>query len=310
MWLRRLPKGSRRTAQPARLAVSLSPVMTRLLPLLLALVTALAPFAAHAAGESMSERELKRILQRQRMILAAAQDAGETMDRSSVEMQLSEVVRDYEALLRRDPKLVAAYVAYGLFLNSTGHPKRSYDIFLKADGIDPAVAVVKNQLANRHAEEGEYEQAAKLYEAAIKLEPKEPLYHYQLGLLLYEYREFFVDAKLYARGDLLARSAAEFRQAAELAPDNMAYGYRFAESFYDLTEPNWDEAVAAWKALGQRAKPGVEFQTIQLHQANILATLGRADEARALLDQITEAPLQASKQKLVEQLAGTAEKAP
>lgn len=284
--------------------------MKRLLPLLLALVTALAPFAAHAAGETMSERELKRILQRQRTVLAAAQDAGESMDRSSVEMQLSEVVRDYETLLRKDSKFVAAYVAYGLFLNSTGHPKRSYDIFLKADAIDPNLAVIKNQLANHHAEEGEYQEAAKLYEAAITLEPKEPLYHYQLGLLLYEYREFFVDAKLYTRNDLLVRSSDEFHKAAELAPDSMAYGYRYAESFYDLPSPNWDDAIAAWKTLGQRAKPGVELQTIQLHQANIFATLGRADEARALLDQITEAPLQPNKQKLIEQLAGTPEKAP
>ncbi|HLP08896.1 MAG TPA: tetratricopeptide repeat protein [Opitutaceae bacterium] len=284
--------------------------MKRFIPFLLALVTALAPFTAHAAGETMAERELKRIVQRQRTILTAAQNAGENMDRSSVEMQLSEVVRDYEALLRKDPKFVAAYVAYGLFLNSAGHPKRSYDIFLKADAIEPNLAVVKNQLANHHAEEGEYDQAAKLYEAAITLEPKEPLYHYQLGMLLYEYREFFVDAKTYARNDLLVRSAAEFRQAAELAPDNMAYGYRHAESFYDLPSPNWDEAIAAWKTLGQRAKPGVELQTIQLHQANILATLGRADEARALLDQITEEPLQPNKQKLIEQLAGTPEKAP
>jgi tetratricopeptide (TPR) repeat protein len=284
--------------------------MKRLLPLLLALATLLAPLTSHAAGETMSERELKRVVQRQRTILAAAQEAGESMDRNSVEMQLSEVVRDYETLLRKDPKFIAAYIAYGLFLNSTGHPKRSYDIFLKADAIDPNLAVIKNQLANHHAEEGEYKEAAELYQVAIGLAPKEPLYHYQLGMLLFEYREFFVDAKLYARNDLLVRSAAEFQKAAELAPDNMAYGYRYAESFYDLPSPNWDDAIAAWKTLGQRAKPGVEIQTIQLHQANILATLGRAEEARRLLDQITEAALQENKQKLIEQLAGTAEKTP
>ena len=285
--------------------------MKRFLPLLLALATLLAPLAGFAAGataESMSERELKRILQRQRTILAAAQEAGEKVDRSSTEQQLSEIVRDYESLLRKDPKFVPAYIAYGLLLNSTGYSKRSYDIIKRAEAIEPELAVIKNQLGNHHTEEGEYKEAAAYYEAAIALEPKEPLYHYQLGTLLYEYREFFIDAKLYTRDAILVRSAEAFAHAAEFAPENIAYSYRYAESFYDLPSPDWNAALAAWKAIAQRAKPGVEIQTIQLHQANILIQLGRTDEARALLDLITEAPLQANKQKLVEQLAGTPEK--
>lgn len=287
--------------------------MKRFLPLLLALAALLSPLAGLAAGgaaESMSERELKRILQRQQTILDAAQAAGENLDRSNTELQLSEIVRDYESLLRKDPKFLATYIAYGLFLNSTGNPKRSYDIFKRAEALGPDVALIKNQLGNYHAEEGEYKEAAACYEGAVALAPKEPLYHYQLGTLLYEYREFFVDAKLYTRADLLKRSAAAFAEAARLAPDNVAYVYRYAESFYDLPEPDWDTALATWKSLAQRAKAGVELQTLQLHQANILVTLGRADEARALLDQITEAPLLSNKQKLVDQLAGTSIKAP
>lgn len=283
--------------------------MKRLLPLLLALAAFLAPLVTRA-GETMTERELKRIIQRQQIILTDAQAAGADMDRANVEMQLSQVARDYESLLRKNPKFVAGFVAYGLFLNSTGYADRAYDMFKQADAIDPEDAVVKNQLGNHHAEAGEYKEAAELYEQAVKLAPDEPLYHYQLGTLLYEYREFFVDAKLYIRADLLTRSAAEFRRAAELAPGNMAYGYRYAESFYDIPGADWDAALAAWKLLEQRAKPGVEVQTIQLHQANILTTLGRAAEARALLDQITVEPLRTNKQKLVDQLAGPPEKAP
>lgn len=287
--------------------------MKRLLPLLLALATFCLPAAGladDAKTESMSERELKRIVLRQRTILEAARDAGENLDRSNTELQLSEVVRDYEALLRKDPQFVPAYIAYGLFLNTTGHAKRSYAIFQRAEALEPDLAVIKNQIGNHHAEEGEYKEAAEYYEAAIKLEPKEPLYHYQLGTLLYEYREFFVDAKLYTRDALLVRSTAAFRAAAELAPDNIAYTYRYAESFYDLPAPDWELALATWKSLGERAKAGVELQTIQLHQANILIQLGRRDEARALLDQISEAPLLPNKQKLVDQLAGSPENTP
>jgi tetratricopeptide (TPR) repeat protein len=284
--------------------------MKRFLFLCLALATLFAPLATRAASETMSERELKRILQRERTVIAAAQNAGENMDRSNTEMQLREIVRDYESLLRKDPQCVPAYIAYGLFLNSAGEAKRAYDIFKKAEKLEPELAVIKNQLGNHHAEEGEYKEALDYYLGAIALEPKEALYHYQLGTLLYEYREFFIDAKLFTRDALLTRSGEAFARAAELAPDNIAYTYRHAESFYDLPTPDWAAALAAWKSIEQRTKAGVELQTVLLHEANVLLQLGDRTAARAMLDRVTEAPLQGNKQKLVDQLGVTPDKAP
>lgn len=284
--------------------------MKRLLSLCLALATLCAPFAAHAATESMSERELKRILQRERTIIAAAQSAGEAMDRGNTEMQLREVVQEYESLLRRDPQFIAGFIAYGLFLNNAGEAKRAYAIFKKAEKIEPELAVIKNQLGNHHAEEGEYEKALTYYQGAVALEPKEALYHYQLGTLLYEFREFFIDAKLFTRDALLTRCGEAFARAAELAPDNIAYTYRHAESFYDLPTPDWPGALAAWKAIEQRTKAGVEQETILLQEANVLIQLGQPDAARAVLERVTAEPLQTNKKKLVDQLSVTPDKAP
>ena len=284
--------------------------MKRLLSLCLALATLCAPYAAHAAAESMSERELKRILQRERTIIAAAQSAGEAMDRGNTEMQLREVVQEYESLLRRDPQFIAGFIAYGLFLNNAGEAKRAYAIFKKAEKIEPELAVIKNQLGNHHAEEGEYEKALTYYQGAVALEPKEALYHYQLGTLLYEFREFFIDAKLFTRDALLTRCGEAFARAAELAPDNIAYTYRHAESFYDLPTPDWPGALAAWKAIEQRTKAGVEQETILLQEANVLIQLGQPDTARAVLERVTAEPLQTNKKKLVDQLGVTPDKAP
>ncbi|MBK8477834.1 MAG: hypothetical protein IPL39_16470 [Opitutaceae bacterium] len=284
--------------------------MKRLLSLCLALATLCAPYAAHAAAESMSERELKRILQRERTIIAAAQSAGEAMDRGNTEMQLREVVQEYESLLRRDPQFIAGFIAYGLFLNNAGEAKRAYAIFKKAEKIEPELAVIKNQLGNHHAEEGEYEKALTYYQGSVALEPKEALYHYQLGTLLYEFREFFIDAKLFTRDALLTRCGEAFARAAELAPDNIAYTYRHAESFYDLPTPDWPGALAAWKAIEQRTKAGVEQETILLQEANVLIQLGQPDTARAVLERVTAEPLQTNKKKLVDQLGVTPDKAP
>ena len=47
---------------------------------------------------------------------------------------------------------------------------------------------------------------------------------------------------------------------------------------------------------------------MRLHAANILIKIGKPDHARALLETVDEPSLQAQKQKLVAQLAETAEK--
>jgi tetratricopeptide (TPR) repeat protein len=258
----------------------------------------------------MLERELKRIVQRQRTILDAAREAGENIDRSSTEQQIGEVARDYESLLRKDATFVPAYVAYGMFLATIDQPERSFAIFKRADAIDGTVAVVKNQLGNHCAETGDFAQAKHLYEEAIRLEPKEALYHYQLGSLLYEYRGHFIDAKLLDREALLTRSFDAFARAAELAPGNLAYVYRHAESYADMPSPDWAEALAVWQSLAQRTKPGLELQTVQLQVAVVLVKLGRIEDARRLLPGITDEKLQFSKQKLIEELPALAENKP
>ena len=93
-----------------------------------------------------------------------------------------------------------------------------------------------------------------------------------------------------------------FRRAAELAPDRIAYTYRYAKAYYDLETPDWENALKAWRALEPQAKPGVQLQLIHLQEANILLKQKKPDAARALLDAITEPTLAEEKQKLVAQL--------
>lgn len=285
----------------------ISPRFSRLL--LFSTAFALAP-ALFGAGESMSERELKRIVKRERTVLEAANTNAEQIDEKNVRLQLQEIVGDYEALLKRDPEFVPTYVAYGLLLGKVGETKRAAELFLKANKLDDQLAVVKNQLGNYCAEDGKFQEALAYYLAATELEPTEALYHYQIGALLHEYRDQFVKAGRFTMADLQKQSARAFAKATECAPDNIGYAYRHAESFYDQTEPDWAAALAAWQALEARMKSPLEKQTIQLHEANVLLKLGRSPEARTLLDGVTETALQSNKEKLVAQLNQTPDKAP
>ncbi|HVS53091.1 MAG TPA: hypothetical protein VHD62_12110 [Opitutaceae bacterium] len=256
-----------------------------------------------AEGETMAERSLKQIVERQKALFAEAEKQGDNLDMAAFQPQVQALTHDYELLLRENPKFAAAYAAYGYLLGKVGLRKESATILLRANQLDPDIPLVKNQLGNYMAEEGKPLEAAPYFLAAIKLAPNEPLYHYQLGTLLTEARDDFLKSGEWTRAGVDEAMHNAFKRAAELAPDRFEFAYRYAESFYDLEKPDWDGALKAWAALEEKAPTAIERQTMRLHAANVLLKMGKRDHAKALLDTVDEPKLQAQKQKLVVQLA-------
>ena len=250
----------------------------------------------------MAERSLKKIVELQKEIFAIAAKQGDKFDPASVHQQLQSVMHDYERLLRNNPNFAAGYAAYGYFLSKVDMKKESTAMLLKANQLDPDIALVKNQLGNALAEDGKPLQAVAYFLSAIKLEPNEPLYHYQLGTLLTEARDEFLKSGQWTRAALDDAMHHAFKRAAELAPDRFEFAYRYAESFYDLEKPDWDAALKAWSALEERAPTPIERQTMRLHAANILIKTGRLVHAKALLGTVDDPKLQAQKDKLLPQL--------
>jgi tetratricopeptide (TPR) repeat protein len=276
----------------------------RLSPMLLWMVAAVASAAgAEAVRETLAERTLRRIVEQQKEIFADAERQGEKADLPSIRQQLQRLTHDYELLLRENPEFAAGYAAYGYLLSKTAMRKEAIAMLLKANQLDPDLALVKNQLGAMLAEEGQPLQAAPYFIAAIQLEPKEPLYHYQLGTLLAEARDDFLRAGQWSRPALDAAMHHAFQRAAELAPDRFAFAYRYAESFYDLERPDWEAALKAWSNLEEKAPTPIERQTMRLHAANICLKTGRLAHARALLETVDEPALQGQKARLLPQLA-------
>ncbi|MEX2044247.1 MAG: hypothetical protein WD941_02765 [Opitutus sp.] len=271
-------------------------------------LAALAPVVRAGDGETMSERTLKRIVERQKELFAEAQRQGEKLDVEAFQTQVQSVTHDYEMLLRASPEFAAAYAAYGYLLSKVGMPREAAAMLLRANQLDPDIALVKNQLGNLLAEDGKPLQAAPYFLAAIKLEPGEPLYHYQLGMILAEARDEFLKSGEWSRATIDETMLHSFRQAAELAPDRFEFVYRYAEAFYDLEKPDWDAALKVWSTLEEKAGSAIERQTMRLHAANILIKTGRPDHARLLLGTVDDPALQGQKQKLLGQLAEQAQK--
>lgn len=274
---------------------------TKFRPLLYSLIAlaSVAPAVAAPDSESMAERTLRQIVERQKDILANATAQGDKLDEESLREQAQSIVHDYDRLLAASPNFAPGYAAYGYFLDKVGMQRESIGMLLKANQLDPNIALVKNQIGNYLAETGKPIDAAQYYLAAVKLEPKEPLYHYQLGRLLTIGRDDFLKSGHWTRPELDTATYNAFKQAHELAPDKFEYGYAYAQCFYDLEKPNWDEALKAWAAMEDKAQTPLERQTMRLHAANVLIKQGKLDHAKALMDTVTEPDLQAQKQKLV-----------
>ncbi len=257
---------------------------------------------APGATETMPEHRLKEIAEHQRVLFADAVAQGKNMENAAFKTGVEQVTHEYESLLRDSPDFAAGYAAYGYMLWKVGLRKQAFAMFMKANDLDPDIPLVKNELGNYLAEEGKPLEAISYFESAIRLEPREPLYQYQLGTLLYEARDDFLRSGEWTRASVDHAMQEAFRAAAELAPDRMEFTYRYAESFYDMKDPDWNAALRAWERLEAHAESENWRQTMRLHEANVLIKMENTAQARRVLATVTLADLDAQKQKLVAQL--------
>ena len=271
--------------------------MSTLRLLLVCLV--LSPFL-FAAEPSEAQKELQVLVTRQQTLLSRAAQTDESkLDLDELKRRVQDLCWDYDAYLKKHPDVAAAYATYGTLLGRIDMRRESIAMYMKANKLDPNLAMVKNQIGNYLAEDGKPLEAVNYFLSAVKLEPNEPLYHYQLGTLLTEARDDFLKSGEWTRAAVDKAMHAAFQKAAELSPDRIEFSYRYCESFADLEHPDWDAAMKAWTDLEERQPAGVAKETIRLQKINILIHQKKFDAARIQLSAVTEEKLATQKEKLV-----------
>lgn len=275
------------------------PVLQRLL-LLTALIAGLT--LAASAAETLTERTLREIVDRQKRLFERAEKEGENLDEPHFVTEAKAIAAAYDVLLQKNADYAPVYIAYGLFLGKIDMNKEAVAMLLRANKLDPNVALVKNQLAKHLAEDGKVLDALPYLMAAMDLEPNEPLYHLHFAKLLMEAREEFLRSGEWKRDALEKAMLDGFRRAADLAPGDFAFAYQHAKAYYELDPPRWEEALGVWQTLEQRAATAGTRQLVRLHQANVLVKLDRLVDARALLDQVTDLQMTAEKQRVLDEI--------
>ena len=266
--------------------------------------------AVPGGGSPEAVEQLREVVGRQRAALAEAKKREDAAELEDLRPRLQSVIDGYERLLTRHPDFAAAWAAYGLFLCDplVEDRKAALPLLLKANAFDGELPVVKNQIGVLLAEDGRAIDALNYFLAASDLAPTEPLYHFQIGLLLSEARADFLKSKAWSAATIDKTMIEAFARAVSLAPDRTDFAYRAAEAYYDLAEPRWEEAYRVWTALEENLSGRLETQTVRLHRARVLWKQGLAGDARELAATVDARELAGQKTKLLAEFAADDEK--
>ena len=259
-------------------------------------------------GQTQSDMDIQRlhkISQREQTIYRQLETNPGFYTDEDLERKFGEIVLAYNNYLSENPEDTDALVLYGKLLRRIGENEKAFNVFLKADSINPMIAVVKQQIGNHLAETGNGKAALTFYLNAVDLEPMVPEYNYAVGEVLYNFRDELLRDQLFTRDALDREMLKAFRTAAKLAPDDFDLQMRLGETYYDLETPDWKAALLHWERLRKTAPDYDELrcQILDLHLARVLTKLGRNEDARRLTDEITQPALQASRQKILEEIA-------
>lgn len=263
------------------------------------------PLSAEKAAElkvlseaTPAERTLSQILKRQQGIFEAAA----TTSPADLSRNLSELASDYATLLRENPENVFILLHYGKFLRTVGEDERALTSFERALSIDPTLAVAYQQSALIHAENGRYQKAWPLFQTCLKQAPNIAIYQYQFGEFVQVYRDMLVEDGFLQASDVDGVMQGAFARAVMLDPASQTLAWRYAQSFYDVTRPDWKAALAAWdKAAALTADP-IQEPILRMHRARCLIELGDFKAARALLDKPTPPALEKTRDDLRKRL--------
>ena len=235
----------------------------------------------------------------------AAQGAGESKEALNrrIRARLDSVRKDYEDFLQRFPKSARGHLAYGSFLNDIGEEEAAGAQCGVAAQLDPKNPAAWNQLANYCGEHGPLTNAFVDYAKAIELDPAEPVYYQNLATTVYLFRK---EARAFygiSEEQVFDKALALYRKAMQLDPQNFLLAADYAESYYGIRPLRTNDALGAWTNALQIARDDNEREGVYIHLARIKMVVGRFAEARAPLNDVTNAAFADTRHHLERSLA-------
>jgi tetratricopeptide (TPR) repeat protein len=219
----------------------------------------------------------------------------------SAEYELSKIDEDYIQFLTQNPQNLFGFILYGKFLNSIGQIEEAQRAFLKADIIDPKVAVVKQQFGRYAFYKRDYALALQHLLEAVTIEPFTGVYHYEIGEIAADYLKNSLHDSVYSRSELENVMIKAFSEAARWDSQNHLLALRLAEAYCSLSRPDWNAAFNALNNLKLTALSWVESQYIIFRLAEIKVNLRDYAQAKNYLDKIFAPQFELERRRLLQE---------
>jgi tetratricopeptide (TPR) repeat protein len=213
------------------------------------------------------------------------------------------VRKAYDTFLERHPDHARARTAYGSLLRDLHDEEGAQKQWERALTIQTNDPAIYDNLATVYAEYGPREKAFDYLERALSLNPREPLYHHNLGDVLYLFRKEAAEHYHIDENAVFAKVLQCYTNALRLDPGNFVYATDIATTYYAIRPLQLQPALQSWTNALRLAKDDVERQGVFLHMARINLAAGRLEEARRHLDAVTDEHYADLKARLARNLA-------
>lgn len=217
---------------------------------------------------------------------------------AKVEQRLKSVENAYEDFVQRHPNHVDARLAYGSFLNDQGREVDAVAQWKRASEIAPDNPAAWNNLAHYYGHRGPVKKAFECYAKAIEIDPKEPVYKWNLATTVYLFRKDAKEFYSITEQEVFDKAMRLYRDALKLDPENFVLASDLAMSYYGIRPWRFEEALEAWNNALKIAPDETSRQGVYIHLARIELNSGQFEEARKHLDLVTLPQLKELKERL------------
>lgn len=281
--------------------------MNRVIRLTLALLLAGGTFGCIAAREARgADAEYQKLLTEDDAVMQEVQQQADNpswLTQSMLKARLRRLDSSYKSFLRQHPEHVRGMVAYGGFLRDTQRDDEAISWWKKAISLDPRCAKAYNDWGEVWGHDGHAADALRLHQKAYELDPRDPIYHFNWATTCIVYRKDARDVYGWKEDEIFRHSLEQFRTARDLAPQDFQYSSAYAESFYMMKNPDWQEAYTGWKfCLGQPLQDG-DLQHVYGQLARVCIHMKQYDDARQWINKMDSAGNRSMRKLLERRLA-------
>ena len=215
-------------------------------------------------------------------LLEASLDAAPAKEPAEAAARDERLSALYRELAGKYPDRAAVQKACGEHAWQHERALEAVPFLRRAEALDPADADTADLLASADLQLGRTKEAVAQWQRAVSAAPAESRYHFALANALFLFRHELLDpATLPDEEAVFAKALEEFRLASALAPRSLSYAQAYAETFYAVPHPDWEQARSAWKTV--LALSGADTDFPNSHLARVSLRMKRPEDAEAYL---------------------------